>query len=71
MSLSGSPANGRPLSGASSLTSLGEVFCIILEHSIASAVCSLGETPPGPTPRRIDWKPRAPNRGFRFIGLDR
>ena len=49
MSLSGSPANGRPLSGASSLTRLGEVFCIILEPSIAGAVCSLGETPPGPT----------------------
>ena len=49
MSLSGSPANGGPLNGASSLTWLGEASCIILEHSIASAVCSLGETPPGPT----------------------
>jgi hypothetical protein len=42
-------------------------FCIVLEHLSAGAVCSLGKTPPGPTPRRIYWKPRAPNRGFRFI----
>jgi hypothetical protein len=64
MSLSGSPANGGPLNGASSLTWLGEASCIILEHSIASAVCSLGETPPGPTPSRIDWKPRPPKGGL-------
>ena len=59
-----SPANGGPLNGASSLTWLGEASCIILEHSIASAVCSLGETPPGPTPSRIDWKPRPPKGGL-------
>ena len=64
MSLSGSPANGGPLNGASSLTWLGEASCIILEHSIASAVCSLGETPPDPTPSRIDWKPRPPKGGL-------
>jgi hypothetical protein len=42
-------------------------FSIILEPLSGGRVCSLGETPPGPTPKTPRWKPRAPNRGFRFI----